>query len=90
MGDMSEMEFETAYEKYMIEFRSLEINRALQHSNMILNEGLTIGKYKYFGAEDSVAYFNKRVAEIEGLVSIEKGCGYVSSRELATEEQDVN
>lgn len=90
MSDMSEMEFDTAYEKYMIEFRSLEVNRALQQSQMILNEGLTIGRYKYFGAEDSVNYFNKRVAEIEGLVSPDQGSGFVTSRELATDEKKVN
>lgn len=90
MEDMSEMEFETAYEKYMIEFRSLEVNRALQQSQMILNEGLTVGRYKYFGAEDSVNYFNKRVAEIEGLVSPDQGSGFVTSRELATDEKTVN
>lgn len=90
MEDMSEVEFETAYEKYMIEFRALEVNRALQQSTMILNEGLTIGRHKYFGAEDSVTYFNKRVAEIEGLINVEQGSGYVSSRELATGEKKVN
>ncbi|MBR3599806.1 MAG: hypothetical protein IKL53_07990, partial [Lachnospiraceae bacterium] len=90
MEDMSEMEFETAYEKYMIEFRSLEVNRALQQSQMILNEGLTIGRHKYFGAEDSVSYFNRRVAEIEGLVNVEQGSGFVTSRELATDEKSVN
>lgn len=90
MDDMSEMEFETAYEKYMIEFRSLEVNRALQQSQMILNEGLTIGRHKYFGAEDSVSYFNRRVAEIEGLVNVEQGSGFVTSRELATDEKSVN
>lgn len=90
MDDMTEMEFETAYEKYMIEFRALEVNRALQQSTMILNEGLTVGRHKYFGAEDSVNYFNKRVAEIEGLINVEQGSGYVSSRELATGEKKVN
>lgn len=90
MEDMSEMEFDTAYEKYMIEFKAIEINRAYQQSIMILNEGLTIGRYKYFGADDSVGYFNKRTAEIEGLVNIEQGSGYVSSRELATGEKKVN
>lgn len=90
MDDMSEMEFETAYEKYMIEFRALEVNRAFQQSIMILNEGLTVGRHKYFGAEDSVNYFNKRVAEIEGLINVEQGSGYVSSRELATGEKKVN
>lgn len=90
MPDMSEEEFETTFEKYMIEFKALEINRAFQQSSIILNEGMTIGRYKYFGAEDSISYFKKREAEIDGLVNIEKGSGYVSSRELATEAKAVN
>lgn len=90
MDDMSVEDFETAFEKYMIEFKSLEVKRALQQSTIILTEGMTFGRHKYFGSDDSVTYFNRRVAEIEGLVNLEQGSGYVTSRELATGDKDVN
>lgn len=90
MGDMSEIEFNTVYEKYMIEFKSLETNRALQQSGIILNEGMHIGRKYYFGSDDSIAYFTKRTAEINGLVNIEQGSGFITSREMALEKKDVN
>ena len=82
MGEVSEEEFETCLEKYLIEYKVQEADKVFNQARMILTEGLKVGRKEYFGFEDSDNFTRVRLAEIEGLVNPEVGDGYVSMREL--------
>lgn len=88
LEDMSTDEFETCFEKYLIEFKAIETDRAFNQAQIILTDGLTIGKKQYFGFEDSSSYIKRRLAEIEGLANMQKGTGFTTARELLTEEKE--
>lgn len=88
LEDMSTDEFETCFEKYLIEFKAIETDRAFNQAQIILTDGLTIGKKQYFGFEDSSSYIKRRIAEIEGLANMQKGTGFTTARELLTEEKE--
>lgn len=87
MEDMSEEEFETVFEKYLIEFKSLEASRVYAQANVILTEGMKIGNKSYFGFEDSNNFIKRRLSEIEGLVDMNAGSGFVSMKEVIMGEK---
>ena len=89
MEEVSEIEFETSLEKYLIEFKAMEAERVLQQAQTILIDGLTIGRKKYFGFDDSQNYVKRRLAEIDGLVNMSKGSGFTNAREMLLEEKEA-
>lgn len=82
MPDMSTEEFEVIFEKYLIEFKSIEAGKIYSKAKQILLDGITIGKKHYFGFEDSANYARRSLAELEGLVDMKKGGGYTNMREI--------
>lgn len=88
MEDMSVAEFDLCFEKYLIEFKAVEAAKVYAQSAMILNDGLTIGRKKLIGFEDSFNFVRKRLSEIEGLVNMQAGSGFTSMREILMDEKD--
>ena len=87
--EMNELEFETTFEKYLIEFQALEMSRVLQQAKTILTDGLKVGRRKLFGFDDSEMYIKQKTAEIKGLVTLEEGSGFVNMRDLAQRTDDA-
>lgn len=87
LPDITVEDFETYFEKYLIEFKAIEANKAYRQSQMILTEGLKIGRKSYFGFEDSQSYCKRRLAEIEGLVDMNVGSGFVRMSEVIMDEK---
>lgn len=87
MPEMTESEFETCYEKYLIEFKAIESSKVYANAQQILTEGMKIGKKTLMGFEDSYNYVRRSLAEIEGLIDIQKGTGFISLREDLMEEK---
>lgn len=90
LPDISVSEFETYFEKYLIEFKAIEANKVYRQAQIILKEGLKIGKRLYSGFEDSQTYCKKQLAEIEGLVDQSQGTGFVKMSEVLLEEKPDN
>ena len=90
LPDLSEVEYNTLIEKYCIEYRALEAEKVLMQAQTILTEGLSLGRSKYFGFEDSYNFIRRRLAEIEGIGDADKGTGFISAKELLLEEKEVN
>lgn len=82
LEDLSEVEFDTLFEKYLIEFKVIESNKVYNQAQVILTEGLQIGRKKYFGFEDSNNFVKRRLAEIEGIVNQRKGTGFTNGRDM--------
>lgn len=82
MPELSEDEFETVLEKYLIEFKSQEASKVYSTANIILTEGMKIGRKFLHGFEDSDSWARKKLAEIEGLCESSKGTGYVKMRDV--------
>ena len=89
LPDIDEGEFSLSMEKYLIEFKSLEAERAYQHARLILTEGATRGRKRLFGFDDSQNYLKRRLAEIEGLVNVSSGTGFTTHREMLQQEKSV-
>lgn len=81
-------EFKLAIEKYKIEYKNIEANRIYSQARIIVNEGLTIGRTKLFGYEDSEAFVKKKFAELDGLMDTTEGEGFINSREEALNESN--
>lgn len=81
-------EFETYFEKYLIEFKAVETEKAFSQASLILTDGLTFGNKKLFGFEDSSNYIKRRIAEIEGLCNMQKGTGFTNMRDVLLEEKE--
>lgn len=90
LPDMDVSEFETVFEKYLIEFKAVEANKVFRQSQQILTEGLKVGRRLYSGFEDSQSYCKKKLAEIEGLVDCNAGSGYVKMSEVILDEKPDN
>lgn len=90
MEEQSVTEFETNFEKYLVEFKTIEAVKAFRTSQQILSDGVRIGRRFYVGFDDSCNYLKKRLAEIEGLVDFGKGTGFVKMNEVIMEEKDDN
>lgn len=90
MEEQSVPEFETNFEKYLVEFKTIEAVKAFRTSQQILSEGVKIGRKFYVGFDDSCNFLKKRLAEIEGLVDFGKGTGFVKMSEVIMEEKDDN
>lgn len=88
--ELSKDEFETCFEKYLIEFKAIEANKVFRKSQIILSEGLKIGKRMYVGFDDSQSYCKKMLAEIEGLVDNNMGSGFTRMSESLLEEKSDN
>lgn len=82
MPEISVEEFELIFEKYLIEFKAIEAAKIYAKAKVILTEGITIGKKYYFGFEDSDNYVRRSLAELEGLVDMKKGSGYINMKEI--------
>ena len=86
--DSSIQEFETNFEKYLIEFKVLEASKIYRQADQILTDGLKIGNREYIGFDDSNNFVKKRLAEVEGLVDFSMGTGYVKMSELLMDEKE--
>lgn len=82
LEDLSTDEFDTELEKYKIEFKAIEAEKAYRQSLQILKDGVTIRHKKWFGYEDSQLYLKRKLAEIDSLVTMAAGTGYTSHRDL--------
>lgn len=87
--DITVREFETNFEKYLIEFKAIEAAKTYEKAEIILKEGITLGRRYYFGFEDSQNYVKRQLSEIEGLVDMKAGTGYVTQSELLMNEKDT-
>ena len=90
LPDISVEEFETYFEKYLIEFKAIEANKVYRQAQIILKDGLKIGKRYYSGFNDSQSYCKKKLAEIEGLVDLSMGSGFIKMSEVLMEEKPDN
>lgn len=90
LPDMDATEFETVFEKYLIEFKAVEAHKIYQQAQQILTEGLKIGRKYYSGFDDSQSYCKKKLAEIEGLVDCNAGSGFVKMSEVILDEKPDN
>lgn len=90
LPDMDVTEFETVFEKYLIEFKAVEAHKIYQQAQQILTEGLKIGRKYYSGFDDSQSYCKKKLAEIEGLVDCNAGSGFVKMSEVILDEKPDN
>ena len=86
MEELSKEDFETSVEKYLIEFKSIEAQRIYTQGAMILNDGLQIGRKKLIGFDDSSNFIRKKLAELEGLVNMNTGAGFISMTEVLRDE----
>lgn len=82
MEDMSETEFDTILEKYLIEFKAVETIKVYQTGQMIVSDGVKIGNRTYSGFEDSQLYVRRELATIEGLTDSTKGTGYTKMSDI--------
>lgn len=87
MENMSIADFETCLEKYLIEFKAIESSKVYNQAQIMLTEGIRLGRKYYFGFDDSFNYTRKKLAEIEGLVNFQKGNGFTSLREVIMDEK---
>lgn len=88
MPEMDDSEFETNFEKYKIEFKAIEASKVYSKANIILTEGLNIGRKHLFGFEDSYNWSRRQLADIEGLVETDRGSGFVKMTEILRNERD--
>lgn len=88
MEEQSIQEFETNFEKYLVEFKSIEAIKAYRTAQQVLSDGVRIGRQFLVGFDDSCNYLKKRLAEIEGLVDFGKGTGFVKMSEIIMEEKE--
>lgn len=89
MEEISIAEFETYFEKYLIEFKAIETEKAYNQASIILTEGMTLGRKKYFGFDDSTNFLNRKIAEIKGLVDMQEGTGFTTAREMLNDEKET-
>lgn len=89
LPDLEKEDYNTIYEKYLIEYKSLETEKVYTQAQQILTEGMKIGRRNYFGFDDSFNYVRRRLAEIEGIGSSETGTGFTSLREILSEKKDA-
>lgn len=82
MPEMDIPEFETNFEKYKIEFKTIEASKVYSKSSVILLEGANDGRKKLYGFEDSYNWSRRKLADIEGLVETDKGTGFVKMNEI--------
>lgn len=87
--DVTEREFETNFEKYLIEFKAIEAAKVFEKAEIILKEGLNLGRKYYFGFDDAQSYVKRQLSEIEGLVDLKVGTGYITQSELLMNEKDT-
>ena len=90
LPELSVSEFETCFEKYLIEFKAIEAAKVYRQAQIILTDGLKVGRKQYSGFDDSQSYCKKKLAEIEGLVDMNVGSGFIKSSELLMEEKPDN
>lgn len=87
LPDLTEVEYNTLFEKYLIEYKAIEAERIYHQAQMILSDGLTIGRVKYSGFDDSYNYTRRKLAELEGITNADSGTGFISAREMLMEEK---
>lgn len=90
LPDLDEIEFNTLFEKYIIEYKSMEAEKVYNQAQMILSDGLQIGRRHYSGFNDSFNYSRRKLAELEGIDNADSGTGFKSLRELLMEKKEVN
>lgn len=89
LPDLTNVEFNTFFEKYIIEYKSIEASKVYNHAQQILTDGMQIGRKTYTGFEDSYNYSRRKLAELEGINENENGTGFITARELLMEEKEV-
>ena len=87
--DISIRDFETTFEKYLIEFKAIEASKVFERAEIILKEGINLGRKFYFGFDDAQSFVTRQLSEIEGLVDLKSGSGYITQSELLMNEKDT-
>lgn len=87
MEDMTEIDFNTAYEKYLIEFKAVETSKIYDRARTILLDGLKIGGKLLYGFNDSQLYVRRELNAVEGLTDMSKGKGYIKLSEIIMGEK---
>lgn len=82
MEDMTVEEYDTLFEKYLIEFKAVESSRIYSTAQLIVAEGVKLGNRLYSGFEDSQLYVRRELSALEGLTNINKGTGFTSMKDL--------
>ena len=90
MPDLSEIEYNTIFEKYIIEYKAIEAEKVYSKAQLILTDGLKVRSKVWSGFEDSYNFVRRKLAEIEGVNNAEKGTGFKNARELLMEESEAN
>ena len=88
MPELTKDEFDLTFEKYLIEFKSVEADKVYSQGKMILTDGITIGKKKYIGFQDSINFVKRRMNEIEGLVDMNVGSGFTTMQEVVMHDKE--
>lgn len=87
METLSQEDFNTAYEKYLIEFKAVETAKVYDRARTILLDGLKVGGKHLYGFDDSQLYVRRELSAIEGLTGMSKGKGYIGMSEIIMEEK---
>lgn len=88
MPIISEGDFELSLEKYILEFKAIESSKAYEVANVILNRGMYVNGKNLFGFNDSFNYVRRKIAEIEGVTTSDKGTGFTKMRTVLGEERE--
>lgn len=73
-------------EKFRIDFRTIQTQRVLDTSKLILNDRYEVGRKVYSGAEDSNIYYNDEMTKLETLINAESGGGYITASSSGMED----
>ncbi len=90
LPDLDKSEFETYLEKYLIEFKTIETGKVYRQAQVVLTDGLKVGRKFLSGFEDSENYCKKKLAEIEGIVNMNMGTGFTKMSEVLLDEKPDN
>lgn len=82
LGTLPYEEYIATFEKYAMVFKTVETQKVLSNSMLILSDGLKIGRKTLQGFEASRDYVKNNLARIEGLIDQNNGVGFVNMSDV--------
>lgn len=83
-------QFKNTAELYAQEYKAFEMNMAYSQAKQILYDEVQLGRKKYQGYDDSIAYVKGRMANVDSLLDHTTGAGFIDSRAEALNDTELS
>ena len=87
---LSDDDFDLTLEKFKLEYKNVRLEEVMKQSELILSDGMKIGRKFMQGADAAMSYAKFSMAEIDSVMDTQSGVGFIDSSEEGLNDSEQN